>query len=59
MKHVPCQPGYLCCTCDNHDLEEKNILNFMGLVRGFPVSLLCANNLASIAGIQALLEQKH
>lgn len=45
-------------TCDNHR-KEKNILDFLGLVWGFPVSLLCANNLASTAGVQALLEQKH
>lgn len=45
-------------TWDNHDLEGNNILNFMGLVRGFSVSLPCANNLASIAGVWALLEQK-
>lgn len=46
-------------TCDNHDLEEKNILNLLGLVRGVSVSLPYANNLESIAGVQDLLEQKH
>lgn len=59
IKHVPYQSGHNADTCDNHDLEEKNILNLLGLVRGVSVSLPYVNNLESIAGVQDLLEQKH
>lgn len=36
------QPGCNAGTCDNHDIEEKNIPDILGLMRDVSVSLPCA-----------------
>lgn len=42
------QSGHSAGTCDNHDLEEMNIPNFLALGRDVSVSLPCAKVLQAL-----------